>query len=284
MERAWRGVGWATWRLIDLKTGFSTFACPTWDFIQVVDVAAKMGFDGVEFRCDALHAHRVEAWSVLSERKEFRRLLTKRGVEICCLATSLQMIERDVMDALTERIELAHELDCPRVRVFGGPVPDGVSRAIYHSDLVDQLRRAADIAEEFNVALVLETHDGLSRASDVAAVLRELEHPKLKVLYDPIHPLRSGESVSATFSAMGDLLDHCHMHDGLVDPNQVVVCRMGQGQLPLTEIIDWLQTAQYQGYVVGEWFYEEYGLTPEESLEAYLDDLRQYKLIHSGPE
>ncbi|MCC5829484.1 MAG: sugar phosphate isomerase/epimerase [Phycisphaeraceae bacterium] len=262
-----------------MKFAFTTFACPKLDFIQVVEVAVKLGFDGIEFRCDALHDHRVEAWSVTSERKEFRRLLEKRAMNVCCLATSLRMIEPDVLEPLRERLELASDLDCPLLRVFGGPVPDGVDRRHYHSDLVDHLRIAAEAADEFEVTLALETHDGLSRGRDMADVVRKVNHPRVRVLYDPLHPFRKGETPSETFSALGDLIVHVHLHDGLNDDQRVIVRPVGGGDLPLSDICQRLKVAEYDGYMVGEWFYEEYGLTTLESLERYQADLATLGLL-----
>lgn len=265
-----------------MKTAFTTFACPKLDFLEVVELAVRFGFDGIEFRCDGLHAHRVEAWSVDTERAEFRRILRKRSVQACCLSTSLQMIDREVMEPLRERIELASEIDCDLVRIFGGPVPDGVDRRLYHSDLVDNLRRAVEIAEEFNVRLALETHDGLSLGEHIGQVLRAVDHPKLGVLYDPLHPFRKGESPAQTFAGMGDRIFHCHMHDGSADPEQVIIRPVGEGDLPLTDIVQRLQIAGYDGYLAGEWFFEEYGIDTRESLERYLDDLQKLQVSRTA--
>ena len=42
-----------------MKISFMTFACPTYTFDQVVSLALRHGYGGIEFRCDSDHKHGV---------------------------------------------------------------------------------------------------------------------------------------------------------------------------------------------------------------------------------
>ncbi len=92
--------------------------------------------------------------------------------------------------------------------------------------------------------------------------------------YDVMHPLRNGESLDETFAALGNNIRHCHWHDAVNDPKKVEITRFGEGELPLVELLQRMQAAGFTGYLSGEWFDEQLGATPRESLEHYVTATR----------
>src|SRR5690606_11843300 len=101
-----------------MKISFMTFACPEYDIKQVLAAATEFGYHGVEFRTDANHSHGVELSAINGERKSIRAALDSEAIEACCLATSLQFATERVMDEVQPRIDLAHDIGCPALRVF----------------------------------------------------------------------------------------------------------------------------------------------------------------------
>ncbi len=253
-----------------------TFACPDWDLTEVLRVAAELGYDGVEPRTDANHRHGIEVDMSAADRATARRQAGDSGVALCCLATSLQFIkvaqpDRDQLyDDTMRRIELAADLQIPGLRVFAGGVPEGVELDAALDCAGDNLRDAASAAAEAGVELWLETHDTVSKAVLTARILRRADHPAVACNYDVMHPYRLGEPLDETFAALDGRVRHSHFHDSLATPGAPEITRFGEGELPLVDILRWLKSQGFTGHLSGEWFNDQLGATPRESLAHYL--------------
>lgn len=259
-----------------VKTSFMTFACPEWDLAQVLDVAAELGYDGVEPRMDAQHAHGIEVALDSKGRKMARTRAEAAGVEFCCLATSLRFIavtdeaKAKLQAETVERVKLAADLGMPGLRVFGGPVPEDVSLEAALTAAADNLKAAGDVAAAAGVELWVETHDTLSRATVAARVVDAANHPAVFYNYDVMHPYRNGEDLDTTFASLGDRIHHTHWHDAGATPGKPIITLFGEGDLPLIELLTRLRDLGFVGYLSGEWFGEQLGKTPRESLEHYV--------------
>lgn len=256
-----------------MKLSFMTFSCPNWTFDQVLAAAIQHGYHGIEFRCDANHRHGVEITATAEQRHRFRDRLEGAGIEPCCLAVSLKFISPDVLRALPERLELAADIGCPALRVFCGKPPENM----HHGEMMDicsrQLRDGAEMARQANLEVWLETHDAVSRAADVAAIVREADHPAIGINYDNMHPFRAGETIETTVAHLGNFVRHTHFHDAIADAEQVVITRLDEGEMPMDLMFQELIKMGFDGYLSGEWFDNQYGDNAGDALEAYHEDM-----------
>jgi len=263
-----------------MKISFMTFACPEATAEEAVDFAERLGYQGIEFRCDGGHLHGVEPG--VNDRKagKIRGRLEDAGVEACCLATSLQFADDKVVGDAPSRLDLAASIGAPALRVFCGPVPEG--RSIEEvQDLVGRnLALVADEASSLNLQLWLETHDTFSKAHHAAAAVKRADHNNVGLCYDNMHPYRTGEPLETTKQAVEGRVRHCHFHDAINDPNQVVIHPLGEGELPMDEMLLMLKGIGYDGYLSGEWFGQMYGEDPEVSLTRYMSDMRSLLRKH----
>ncbi len=264
-----------------MKLCFTTFACPDWTLRQIVRHAARLQYQGVEFRIDAGHAHGVEAWSSVGERRKFREIVEKADLKVACIASSLQFSIEGVVEQAVERIKLAADVGAPGIRVFHGPLTEGMrSPAECLDRVVRQLGEAAEIARMLETEIWIETHDLVSRGAEVAALVRAVDHPNVLACYNNLHPIRQGESLEATIAHLAPIIRHVHLHDGLAHPEKVVITPAGQGDMPLDETMQALVKIGYTEYLSGEWFHNQYGDRPEDALELYAHDMRMLTHRH----
>jgi len=239
-----------------------------------------LGYDGIEPRMDSKHAHGLEVALDAAGRRAARAKAAEAGIELCCLATSLQFnkvaaeARAALLEAAKARIELAADLGMGGLRVFAGPPPEGVALADALVACGENLAQAGEFAAAAGVELWLETHDSVSKAANCAKAVDGANHPAVGFNYDVMHPLRNGESLDETFAALGNNIRHCHWHDAVNDPKKVEITRFGEGELPLVELLQRMQAAGFTGYLSGEWFDEQLGATPRESLEHYVTATR----------
>ncbi len=257
-----------------MKTSFMTFACPQWPADEVIAGAVRHGYDGIEWRMDGGHAHGVELTLSDGERAVLRARLADAGVQSACLATSLKFIGPDAVQDAPARIDLAADIGAPGMRVFCGPLPEGVSVDDAVARVADHLVQVADKARACGVALWLETHDSMNRGAPVAAVLERANHPALQANWDNMHPFFNGEPFPLTQSVLHGRIAHAHFHDALSgDPSTIVP--FGQGNLPCAEMLAFLRAEGFDGYLSGEWFNDRMGATPDDALSTYIFGLRE---------
>ena len=239
-----------------MKYSFMTFSTPQLSFVENLAIARQYGYDGLEPRLDAGQSHGVEVTATAEQRVGVRDAAADAGVAIACLATSLRYADpaaTDEMIAQThERIDLAGDVGAPALRVFGGALAEGLSREAAIKLLVKSLRAVADHAAERGVTLCLETHDDWCDPAHVAAVVSGVGHPAIAVNWDIMHPVRTGfATIEDSFHTLRPWIHHLHVHDGVGEDLKLVP--IGEGAIDHRTAIELLKTADYQGYISGEW-------------------------------
>ena len=264
-----------------MKISFMTFACPEWTAEEVIAGAVRHGYSGIEWRIESNHAHGVEVTMPPDERAVLRRHLANVGVASACLATSLRFVQPEaVMDA-PARIDLAADIGASGLRVFCGPLPEGMTLEDAIPRAADHLHHAADYAQQCGVSLWLETHDAVNRGAPVAAILEQAAHPALAATWDNMHPAFNGEAFEDTKALLHGRIAHTHFHDALSgDPATIVP--FGAGNLPCAAMLAYLRDEGFVGYLSGEWFNSRMGDTPDAALETYISGLRS--LLSALPE
>ena len=241
-----------------MKYAFMTFSTPELSLDDVVAAATQYGYDGVEPRLDAGHGHGVEVAASATKREAIKRTFAESGIVAACLATSCRYADPETHEAMVadtrERIDLAADVGCSRLRVFGGAFPDSVTREQATELLAKGLSSAADHAGERGVTLCLETHDSWCDPTHVAEVLRRVDHPAVGANWDAMHPVRTGlATIDESFELLEPWIRHLHVHDGGDDDGKHVLAPMGEGVIDHRRVIELLAGTDFDGYLSGEW-------------------------------
>jgi len=173
-------------------------------------------------------------------------------------AAAEALLEDHLERYLPECIEAALELGCTRINCFAfvrGDALDadllGVGREI--PDLVvDMLREAAQVAARSGITLCLENEAICfgATAAEVAAIVRAVDEPNLRVTWDPANAVIAGEAPYPDgYREVAGLVGHVHFKDATVDP------RTGRRHFVLDGDVDWegqidaLRRDGYEGHV-----------------------------------
>jgi len=239
-----------------MKHSFMSFSTPKLSLAEMIQVAERYGYDGIEPRLDAGHAHGVEVSTTPEQRATIRQLLADTEIRLACLATSLRYADpghtEDMLRQTHERIDLAGDIGAPTLRVFGGKIPRGISRERAIELLVESLGAVAERAAERGVTLCLETHDDWCNPLHVLAVMEQLNLPAIAVNWDVMHPVRTRQAtMDESFAALKPWIRHLHVHDGVGEG--VELAPIGEGEYDHWRVIELLMTIDFDGYVSGEW-------------------------------
>ncbi len=241
-----------------MKYAFMSFSCPQLTLGEMLALAAQLGYDGIEPRLTAGHRHGIETSIAAAERRAIRQQVASGAIPLACLATSCQYANPQKVDenvAETRRcIDLAADLGCARLRVFGGLLPEGIGRERAIETLARAMSQVADQAKAGGVTLCIETHDDWSHPAHLAEVMRRVDHPAIRINWDIMHPVRQGHiSIDEAYSIVQPWIGHVHFHDGSASLDKTELLPIGTGDIDHRRAVQLLQGMPYAGYLSGEW-------------------------------
>ena len=247
-----------------------------------IDLAADMGFDGVEI----LHRQMEDESNAYLQRLKQRAF--RRGIDLCGFSTHQTFVSSDKeirqknVEHTIRCIELAYRLGIPTIRVNTGrwgtakdfdelmankgiePRLPGVSDDTGYAWVIDGLIQCLPKAEECGVVLGLENHWGLGRtAAGVNRVVDAIKSPWLQITLDT-----------------GNFLEDMYEQMEAIAPRAVLVQAKtydGGGtwytlDLDYPRIAAILRKHNYQGYVSLEFEGKE---DPKTAVPKSLERLRQ---------
>ncbi|TFG71960.1 MAG: sugar phosphate isomerase/epimerase [Anaerolineales bacterium] len=244
-----------------LKLSFTTLGCPDWTLQQIVENAARMGYDAVDFRGLQENLDISTTPAFTTGLNATRRMFADAGLAISGIATSARFAVIDAAelqanyDETRRNMDLAARLGAKFLRVYGGRVPEGHTVDSILPTLIDNLRHIGDEAAQYDVTLVLETHDDWTNSAVFGKLMREVDHPRVRVLWDLHHPFRTnGEPPQMTYANIGSYTASIHVKDSVptADGGHRYVL-LGEGDVPLQEMLDLLVSGGYDGYAILEW-------------------------------
>ena len=241
-----------------MKLGVSTLGCPNWTLDEILTRLPGYGYEGVELRGlgPDLDLTKSSAFAP-SAIEETRRRFADAGLVICGVDTSCAFTNPDPaarecnLEEGRRAIDLAAALGASNVRVFGGSIGDESERSEALKRVASALSELGGYASQAQaVTIVLETHDAFSTGRQVAEVLRQVAHPQVRALWDLHHPYRQGEPPAETFAALAPYVEQTHVKDSAPGGTY---CLLGEGDIPLLEMLRLLKGGGYDGWINLEW-------------------------------
>lgn len=242
-----------------MKYAFMTFSCPEASWDEVLAMANRYGYDAVEPRIGSNHAHGVEVAADGATRAARKQAAADAGVALAALACSARYADpattEENVQLTLDTIDLAGDMGCPRIRVFGGKLGEGLGRDDAIKHVAAALGSVAARAKERGVYVCVETHDDWCDPNHVAAMLEAVGHEHIACNWDIMHPVRSGgATMDEAHAALKPWIRHCHIHDGVTDDEgKLTMVPIGEGMINHGRAIELLEADGYDGYMSGEW-------------------------------
>lgn len=241
-----------------MKIAFSTVGCPEWSWTDVYIMAKDLGFNGIELRGleNELNLLRTRPFNEV-KAEETADKLKKMNLSISCLASSCFLGGTDDEDEALkegfEYIELASKINCKYIRILGDKNP-APKETIDDERVIRLLGKLLPKAEEKDVYLLVETSGVYSDTKRLSKIIQAVNNPHVAVLWDIHHPYRfMNEPPEETYKNIGKYLKYVHIKDSVMDNGSVQYKILGDGDIPVTEILDLLRTSGYDDYVSLEW-------------------------------
>jgi hydroxypyruvate isomerase len=152
---------------------------------------------------------------------------------------------------LPESVAVATDLGTPFLVATAGNTRPDAARTEQHAAVVDVLRKAADIIADRDVTLILEPlnsrvdHRGtfLDTTAEGLQIVREVDSPRVRLLYDAYHSLVMDEDAERELAGAVDLVAHIQIADvpGRAEP--------GTGTVDWGQQLATFHALGYNGYI-----------------------------------
>jgi sugar phosphate isomerase/epimerase len=244
-----------------MKVSFSTLACPDWTMPQIIAIAGREGYDGIELRFvqgeDSLWKLPVFSGTGLAATK---REIADAALTISCLDTSCRF---HAIDA-TERgrwinegkrmADLAAELGATGLRVFGDTIQPQSDRASTRCWIAESIRELAESAAERGVEVWIENHGDFAAAAETGAILKQAACANSGAVWDPVNSFSAHQELPREGAAiLGAAIRHVHVKDLRRAEDEWKYVPTGEGIFPLLELKAALKDLDYDRFVSFEW-------------------------------
>ncbi|MBP7176550.1 MAG: AMP-binding protein [Thermoclostridium sp.] len=241
-----------------MKIAFSTLGCPDFDWPDIYSMAKDLGFDGIEIRGLGNDIFAVQAQPFTEGQLPHTiAKLASLHLEIPCLSSGCCLKYADKTEEnvaeITQYILLAKKLGTPYIRVLADrePAPEG---EVDDEIVLAALRRLVPVAEQNGVTLLLETNGVYSDTSRLRELLNRVASDSVAALWDIHHPYRfAGETPGKTVQNLGAYIQYVHAKDSVIEDGKISYRMMGEGDLPVGDMMRALRSINYEGYVSLEW-------------------------------
>lgn len=198
--------------------------------LELAPIAAKLGVQGVEYRP-------IYWKDKARELPVVRDQMHKLGLK-AAYATFTTLFNSDPAKQvkLMQDLEDAHALGAPFMRVFRGVRPWGAPE---EPAMLDAARSAIDRAGQYGMRLALENFGGApgDRLSDILETLAMLDSPVMGTNVDTSNYARWGDDVVEAIHTLAPQIIYCHFKDAKRTETEVVSTYIGDGVLPIPEIV-----------------------------------------------
>ncbi len=263
-----------------MKIAGHTMGTPEYTLERAITLFSDLGFDGIEIIWDDSYSCALPKKTNPKTIKEVRTRIKNLNLDISCLTPYMteinslnnEELHRDLNDFM-RCIEVAGELECQCIRVYGGSYFEEKERHIRQEKekrLIESLAKMGEKAVKYGVVLAVETHFNTltCTAKETSEIIRKVDHPHVKVLYDqPNLGFVRAEEYKEAIELLDGIIGMVHVKDFIFKENVDRVFRAshvmkadesertvmskipGEGILPWPEIIRMLKTHNYNGYL-----------------------------------
>ncbi len=238
-----------------LRIAFSTLAFPDATLAEATSLGRSWGYAGVELRL--IDGQLIDSSMPASERARVKQTITATRLPIVSVDSSIILTTDDAGSEIRRFLELANDWESPLIRVYGGPLAEEPrARRAQMEAAAGVLQGAVPLAEQLGVAVAIETHDSFSASSVVAELLAMVESRWIGALWDSHHPHRMGESPAEVYEHIGPRVLHVQVKDARRSAEHKggwQLVPLGEGEVPVREMIGLLVAGGYGGYISVEW-------------------------------
>ena len=239
-----------------MKLSFSTKGWHNSSFEEFCDIAKDLKFKGIELhnihnelftsKDGAFHDYTAAA----TVRKLYEQKLTIPCIDTIYSATVAEEKEKSV-EEIKACIEIASNLHIPYVRLKAR----GNGSAEEQTEIMTEtINSVLPVACEKGIILLVETSGIYADTAVLCELLDRFACDNLAALWDMYSPyFLKNEQPETTIKNLGAYIKHVHIKDAVKTENDTEFCLIGEGEMPIDEMMLGLRSVNYDGFISLEW-------------------------------
>ena len=242
-----------------MKLSFTTRGWPSLPLPEVIRIADDLRFSGFEIYDLFKHKEFTDRGQPLHryEMAATMRSLKGKGIEVANLDTSLDIGKKESLDDLLWTISMAGMMQVQYV--------SAEAMTDDEPQVIEAMKTIRGAAREAGVTFLMKTRGIYVDTERLKNLLDLFADDAFGVLWDMHHPYKDhGESADTTIRNLGGYVKLVHIRDISEDGSYTII---GEGKLPVKEMMNALSSIDYSGFVSLEW-------KPE-----WVSDVQDYEFI-----
>lgn len=234
-----------------MKLAFSTKGWHNSSFEDFCKIAGDLKFEGIELHNihGPLFTEKDGVFHDYAAASTVRKLY-ESGLQIPCIdaicSPGVPAEKDSSVKEITDCLDIAKNLHIPYVRVKAA---EGGAEAV-----ADVIREVISDAEEKGVALLIETTGIFCDTAALRELLESFACDSISALWDMYSTFfTAGEGPEDTIRNLGAYVKHVHIKDAAKTESGTEFCLIGEGQLPIKEMMLALRSVNYDGFISLEW-------------------------------
>ncbi len=226
-------------------------------------VAAQAGFKAVE-----IWSRKLDLYLDTHEVEELKSQLDLHNLKVASLCP-YSLIgfsdQAESLEMIVKAASVAAEISCPILLVCADSPPPNLDRGEAYRIMADVTRRYADLAADYGITIAIEPlgrHPFIPGPREALEVIERAGNSNLSLMIDTFHYYKSGITLQEVEAIPVELISIVHVNDSedlplgeLTDQNRLY---MGDGVIPLKEIMKILKRKKYCGAISVEIFRQAY--------------------------
>lgn len=239
-----------------MKLSFSTKGWHNNTFNEFCEIAKDLNFKGIELHNihNRLFTDKDGAFHDYSAKKTVRKLY-EMGLSLPCIDTvcnpSVKEDEENSLKEIFDCIEIASNLHIPYVRLKAAGEENTEEKNAVMREVIEKVLPKA---QEKGIVLLVETSGIYADTSILRDLLDSFACDNLAALWDMYSPyFLKGETAETTIKNLGAYISHVHIKDAVKTENGTEFCLIGEGEMPIGEMMLGLRSVNYDGFISLEW-------------------------------
>ena len=228
-----------------MKLSFSTRGWQHLGWAELLETAVESGLNGLEIYDLPKREDLVSRGGAFYKYNTVAtvRQLRENALQIPCLDTSCDLSLTGGVEYLLPLLETAKNMSIPYVSAVAIRGGDELVRV--------QLEKLLPEAEKAGVTLLIKTTGIYADTGRLRSLMDDFASDQLAALWDIHHPYRDhGEDADTTIKNLGAYVKHVHLRDSDDSGAYDII---GEGTLPVQDMIRSLSSIDYDGFISLEW-------------------------------
>ena len=239
-----------------MKLSFSTKGWHNNTFEEFCDIASELRFDGIELHNieNRLFNDKDGAFHGYASASTLRKLYEKK-LKLPCIDSIINIAdkgseEKSVAEIL-KCIEIASNLNIPNVRLRAVD-SDNKEEAV--ANVKNIIGNVLEVAQEKNVTILIETAGLFCDTEILRNVLDSFACDNVAALWNfSAAYFGAKEQPETVINNLGAYVRHVHLTDATLDNGNVEYCLVGEGELPIADMMLALRSVNYDGFISLVW-------------------------------